>query len=77
MEKLKGIKPPDKGKKNAVKASTSCAVTSAGPSSNLRSKLHDKVKVTTAIIQELTEELQAIDKESLNDEQDSDATSRK
>ena len=72
--KGKGIKPPDKGKKNAVKASTSCAVTSAGPSSNLRSKLHDKAKVTAAMIQELTEELQAIDQESLNDEQESEAT---
>ena len=50
------------------------AVTSAGPSSNLRSKLHDKVKVTTVMIQELMEELQAIDQESLNDEQDSEAT---
>ena len=66
--------PPDKGKKNAVKASTSGAVTSAGPSSNFRSKLHDKVKVTTAMIQELMEDLQAIDQESLNDEQDSEAT---
>ena len=56
------------------KASTSCAVTSADPSSNLRSKLHDKAKVTAAMIQELTEELQAIDQESLNDEQDSNAT---
>ena len=55
--KGKGVKPPDKGKKNAVKASTSCAVTSAGPSSNLRSKLHDKAKVSAAMIQELTEEL--------------------
>ena len=72
--KGKGTKPPDKGKKNAVKASTSCAVTSAGPPSNLRSKLHDKVKVIAAMIQELTEELQAIDQESLNDEQDSEAT---
>ena len=44
--KGKGVKPPDKGKKNIVKASTSGAVTSGGPSSNLRSKLHDKVKVT-------------------------------
>ena len=69
--KGKGVKPPDKGKKNAVKASTSCAVTSAG-SSNWRSKLHDKAKVTTVMIQELTEELQAIDQESLNDEQDSE-----
>ena len=70
----KGIKQPDKGNKNAVKDSTSCAVTSAGPSSNLRSKLHDKAKVTTAMIQELTEELQAIDQECLNDKQDSDTT---
>ena len=72
--KGKGVRPPDKGKKNAVKASTSGAVTSAGPSSNLRSKLHDRAKVTAAMIQELTEELQAIDQESLNDEQDSEAT---
>ena len=71
--KGKDIKPPDKGKKNVVKVSTSCAVTSAGPSSNLRSKLHDKVKVTAAMIQELTEESQAIDQECLNDEQDSEA----
>ena len=72
--KGKGVRPPDKGKKNAVKASTSGAVTSAGPSSNLRSKLHDKAKVTAVMIQELMEELQAIDQESLNDEQDSEAT---
>ena len=72
--KGKGIKPSDKGKKNAVRTSTSGAVASAGPSSNLRSKLHDKGKVTTAMIQELMEELQAIDQESLGDEQDSEAT---
>ena len=54
--KGKGVKPPDKEKKNAAKASTSGAVTSAGPSSNLRSKLHDKAKVTAAMIQELMEE---------------------
>ena len=71
--KGKGVKPPDKGRKNAVKASTSGAITSAGHSSNLRSKLHDKVKVTTAMIQELMEELQAIDQESINDKQDSEA----
>ena len=64
------VKPTDKGKKNAVKTSTPCAVTSASPSSNLRSKLHDKVKVTAAMIQELIEDLQAIDQESLKDEQD-------
>ena len=70
--KGKGVKPLDKRKKNAVRASTSCAVTSAGPSSNLRSKLHDKAKITTVMIQELTEELQAINQESLNDKQDSE-----
>ena len=36
--KGKGIKPPEKGKKNAVRASMSGVVTPAGPSSNLRSK---------------------------------------
>ena len=49
-------------------------MTPAGLSSNLRSKLHDKAKVTAAMIQELTEELQAIEQESLKDEQDSEAT---
>ena len=45
-----------------------------GPSSNLRSKLHDRAMVTAAMILELTEELQAIDQESVNDEQCSEAT---
>ena len=67
------VKPTDKGKKPAVKTSTPCAVTSAGPFSDLRSKLHDKTKVTVAMIQELTEDVQAIDQESLKDEQDSEA----
>ena len=49
-------------------------MTPAGPSSNLKSKLHDKAKVTAAMMQEITEELQAIELESLNDEQDSKAT---
>ena len=44
----------------------------AGPSSNLRNKLHDKAKVTAAMIQALTEELQLIEQESLNDDQDSE-----
>ena len=72
--KGKGNRPPNKGKKSAVKASMSGVVTPAGPSSNLRSKLHNKAKVTAAMIQELTEELQAIEQESLNDEHDSEAT---
>ena len=72
--KGKGVRPPKKGKKNVVKASTSSATTLAGPSSNLRSKLHDKAKITAAMIQEITEELQAIEQESLKDEQDSKIT---
>ena len=71
--KGKGSKPPNKGKKNAVKASTSGVVTSAGPSSNLRSKIQDKVKVTAALIKELTEDLQAIEQESLNGGPDPEA----
>ena len=42
----------------------------AGPSANLRSKLHDQAKVIAAMIQELADELQVIEQESLNDEQD-------
>ena len=71
--KGKGVKPPDKGKKNIVKASTSGAVTSAGTSSNLRSKPQDQARVTATMIQELTDELQAIEQECLNDEQGSEA----
>ena len=68
----KGVKPPDKGKTNTVKASTSCAVTLSSPSSNLWSKLHAQAKVAAAMIQELTDELQAIEQESLNDKQGSE-----
>ena len=71
----KNTKSADKEKKHVV-ISTPGPVTStsAGPSSNLRNKLRDKVKVTVAMIQEWTEELQAIDQEQMNDEQDLEAT---
>ena len=72
--KGKGNKPPDKGKKNAVKSSASGVVTSTGTSANLRSKIKDNAKVTSALIQELTEELQGIKQESPNDGHDSEAT---
>ena len=62
--KGKGVKPIDKGKKHVI-ITMPGAVTLAGPSSNLRSKLHGKAKITAAMIQELTEELQAIDPKSL------------
>ena len=48
--------------------------TTSGPTSNLRNQLKDKAKHTAALIQEITEELQVIEEESLKDDQDSDAT---
>ena len=68
----KGVKLPEKGKKN-VKTTTS-TTTLAGPSANLRSNLQDKAKHTAALIQEIMEELKAIEEESLKDEHDSKAT---
>ena len=69
LDKGKG-KPTDKRKKNPAKTPN----TTSGPSSNLHSQLKDKAKHTAALIQEITEELQAIEKESTKEEQDSDAT---
>ena len=66
-------KPLGKGKKNIAKLIPS-AVTTAGPSVNLRSNLRDKAKHTATLIQEITEELQAIEEESSKEEQDSEAT---
>ena len=63
-------KPIGKGKKNPVKTPN----TTSGPSANLCSQLKDKAKHTAALIQEITEELQAIEEESAKEEQDSDAT---
>ena len=59
-----------KAKKNPIKTPN----TTSGPSANLCSQLKDKAKHTAALIQEITEELQAIEEESANEEQDSDAT---
>ena len=63
-------KPIGKGKKNPTKTPN----TTSGPSANLCSQLKDKAKHTAALIQEITEELQAIEEESIKEEQDSDAT---
>ena len=72
--KGKGTKPPNKGRKNVVKPSTSKAVTSTGPSTNPKDKTKDKPKIPVAIIQDLAEELQVIEQESLNDGHDSEVT---
>ena len=69
----KGVKPPDKRKKNITKISASAA-NLANPSTNLRSKLQDKVKHMAVLVQEIMEELQAIEEESMNDEHNSEAT---
>ena len=63
-------KPNGKGKKTPSKTPN----TSSSPSTNLRSQLKDKAKHTAALIQEITEKLQAIEEESAKEEQDSDAT---
>ena len=55
---------------------TSAAIP-AGSSVSLQSNLQDKAKHTAALIQEITEELQAIKEESIKDEQDSECHSRK
>ena len=63
-------KPTDKRKKNPATMPN----TTSGPSSNLHSQLKDKAKHTAALIQEITEELQAIEEESTKEEHDSDVT---
>ena len=72
-DKGKVMKPLRKGKKNVTKPTTGPATT-AGPSVNLWSNLQDKAKHTATLIQELSEELQAIEEESTKDEHDSEAT---
>ena len=72
--KGKGIKLLNKGRKNMIKPSTSKTVTSTGPSTNPRDKTKDRPKVTVAMIQDLAEEMQAIEQESLNDSHDSEVT---
>ena len=72
-------KTPDEGKakhlgkmkKNVAKTTLN---TTAGPSANFQSQLRDKAKHTAALIQEIMEELQAIEEESSKEDQDSDVS---
>ena len=73
LGKGKNTKPADKGKKCVV-ISSPVTTTSTGSLPNLRNKLQDKAKVTFAMIQELTEDLQSMEQESLNEEQESEVT---
>ena len=64
------VRPAGKGKKNPIKTPN----TTSSPSVKLSNQLKDKAKHTAALIQEITEELQAIEEESAKEEQDSDVT---
>ena len=57
-----------------IKPSASKAVTSTGPSTSPRDKTKDKPKIPVAMIQDLAEELQVIEQESLSDGHDSEVT---
>ena len=71
--KGKAVKPIDKGKKHVAFSATSTptATTSTVSIPNLRNKLRDKAKVMVAMIQELTEDLQYMDQESVMEELES------
>ena len=75
LGKGKNTKPAEKGMKHVVMSTSSTVTTtSTGSLPNLRNKLQDKAKVTVAMIQELTEDLQSMEQESLNEEQESEIT---
>ena len=59
-------KPLGKMKKNIAKT---IPITTGGPSTNLQSQLRDKAKHTAALIHEITEELQAIEEETSQEDQ--------
>ena len=65
------VRPIGKIKKNVAKTTPNMT---AGPSANLQSQLRDKAQHTATLIQEITEELQAIEEESSKEDQDSNAT---
>ena len=73
LVKGKAAKLQDKGKKRVAFSATSTptATTSTVSIPNLRNKLRDKAKVTVAMIQELTEDLQSMDQESVVEEPES------
>ena len=65
----------EKGKKHVAFSATSTPTATTSTSTvslpSLRNKLRDKAKVTIAMIQELTEDLQSIDQESVMEEPES------
>ena len=71
--KSKVAKPIEKSKKHVAFSTTSIptATTSTTSTPNMRNKLRDKAKVTIAMIQALTEDLQSIDQEFVMEEPES------
>ena len=71
-------KTNDKGKAKPVekrkKTPPTTTATTSSSSHNLQSQLKDKAKHTAALFQEITEELQTIEEESIQEEQNSDVT---
>ena len=69
------LKPVDKNKKRVAFSATSTPTATTSTSTvslpSLRNKLCDKAKVTVAMIQELTEDLQSIDQDSVMEEPES------
>ena len=72
--KGKNKKPLIKGKANAAKSTTSATGTSAGPALNTRAKAMDKPVVTIHMLQDLVNELQTIEQETIDNENDSEVT---
>ena len=76
--KGKMVKQQDKNKKqvafNTTSTPTATTSTSSATSPSLQSKLRDKAKVTVAMIQELTEDLQSMDQDSVMEESESAIT---
>ena len=60
------------GKANTVKSTTSATGTSAGPAMNTRAKAKDQSVVTFCMLQDLINELQTIEQESIDNEHDSE-----
>ena len=75
MGKSKIVKPIEKGKKHVAFSTTTIPTATTSTSttsiSNLKNRLRDKAKVTVAMIQELTEDLQSIDQDSVLEEPES------
>ena len=74
VAKGKGKKPFVKGKAKVTTSATSATGTLAGPTLNTRAKTADEPVVTINMLQELMDDLQAVEQETINNEIDSEVT---